>query len=479
MNQLPGRHARVRRILSRALLLSTLASALLLPGAAHAAAPTVIEDVVLVIDCAVTTDDGTLRMGALVPRDREVLGDLTFWAAGLDPETDPPTYFGFPNFTLRQISPTEFGGDFFVVEPATEREFLAPIDVRLASAGPVESFSVDDRFGNTVSRQTFGTEPMSVVSGTITIDGHTFDLTGCEATRGTAEVWQTAPTATMIDGTTVDVECTWEQGGVFARLAGSHDPLETAAMLFFETEDGFWIGGGEPTLTDSEFTGTFELDGGSPGSFTIDIAFAPSGVKSSYVQVIEDTRTRVTDEVLDAAGTLTVETEGGTLVLDAADASCQTLASDFHGVRRSSNAAVADAPPNDAPADAKAIGPGGAVSVRTDGAAAEGEVRSECVKVDNEEINAFVHTAWYTWTGTGRPVTFDTAGSDFDSAVAIYVADVDGGFMEVACSDTVFLEPLGATLQGRVTFASEAGTTYYVQVGGFLTESGHLRLKVS
>jgi hypothetical protein len=96
-------------------------------------------------------------------------------------------------------------------------------------------------------------------------------------------------------------------------------------------------------------------------------------------------------------------------------------------------------------------------------------------------------TLWYTVTGTGGDVRIDTAGSNFDTAVAVYVDDA-GGLSEIACNDDEpAFEPV-RTLQGVVTFPTEAGVTYYVQVGGFdfsfedpasSPEYGRLRLSVS
>jgi hypothetical protein len=83
-------------------------------------------------------------------------------------------------------------------------------------------------------------------------------------------------------------------------------------------------------------------------------------------------------------------------------------------------------------------------------------------------------------TGTGGEVTVDTAGSDFDTVAAAYVRDGSGSFAELACVDDVPLDPVGRTLQSAVSFPTTAGTTYYVQVGGFpgFQSYGQLRVAV-
>ena len=55
----------------------------------------------------------------------------------------------------------------------------------------------------------------------------------------------------------------------------------------------------------------------------------------------------------------------------------------------------------------------------------------------------------------------------------MYVRDGDE-LVEVACVDDLF----GDTLQARATVATEAGTTYLVQVGGFAGQFGRLRISV-
>ena len=91
------------------------------------------------------------------------------------------------------------------------------------------------------------------------------------------------------------------------------------------------------------------------------------------------------------------------------------------------------------------------------------------------------HTVWYRIVGTGGPVTVDTAGSDYDTIIAVYTADGSGGFTPVpdACVDDVGLDPIGVTLQSAVTFDTVAGTTYYVQIGGYPQSFPYGNLRVA
>ena len=100
-------------------------------------------------------------------------------------------------------------------------------------------------------------------------------------------------------------------------------------------------------------------------------------------------------------------------------------------------------------------------------------------RADGEvEALPFAHTAWWTFTGTGGDVTVDSAGSDFDTIIGVYVRDGDA-FEQVGCVDDVFdPDTEEGSLQSRVTVATIAGQTYYIQAGGFGDSAGTLRLRL-
>ncbi len=58
------------------------------------------------------------------------------------------------------------------------------------------------------------------------------------------------------------------------------------------------------------------------------------------------------------------------------------------------------------------------------------------------------HTVWYTVTGTGGSITVDTAGSDFDTVIAVYEGAPDES-ATVACVDDTPIQPIGRTHAGR------------------------------
>jgi hypothetical protein len=59
-------------------------------------------------------------------------------------------------------------------------------------------------------------------------------------------------------------------------------------------------------------------------------------------------------------------------------------------------------------------------------------------------------TVWYTVEGTGEEMTVDTTGSGFDTVAGVYVV--------------------------ALTFETMPDTTYYVQIGGFDGQYGHLKV---
>ena len=144
-------------------------------------------------------------------------------------------------------------------------------------------------------------------------------------------------------------------------------------------------------------------------------------------------------------------------------------------------------PTNDLPSGAKSLAIGGSANVQTKGASPDREAVFDCVIFEDENGAPFevpvANTVWYKFTGTGRSVTVDTAGSDFDTVLATYTAGPGGTFTPVAngCDDDVPTPPVGRSLQAAVTIPTVAGTTYYVQIGGFPDSAfpfGNLRVSI-
>ena len=84
-------------------------------------------------------------------------------------------------------------------------------------------------------------------------------------------------------------------------------------------------------------------------------------------------------------------------------------------------------------------------------------------------------TLWWNWSpAADGPVLLDTAGSSFDTVMAVYTGDALTSLQEVASVNNV-----GIRKQGYLTFDGQAATTYRIVVGGAdASQTGTLRLRV-
>lgn len=82
-------------------------------------------------------------------------------------------------------------------------------------------------------------------------------------------------------------------------------------------------------------------------------------------------------------------------------------------------------------------------------------------------------SVWYRWTApTGTAMTFSTAGSDFDTLLAVYTGTGIGALSQVAANNDGAEFPLSA-----VSFPAVAGTTYLIAVDGHDGAGGRLGLE--
>lgn len=85
------------------------------------------------------------------------------------------------------------------------------------------------------------------------------------------------------------------------------------------------------------------------------------------------------------------------------------------------------------------------------------------------------HTIWWRVVGDGSPVTIDTRGSAIDTVVAVYRGAPSGATL-VACNDDI-RSGTSANLDSEAVFNTDAGATYFVQVGcatGCATPEGNI-----
>lgn len=88
--------------------------------------------------------------------------------------------------------------------------------------------------------------------------------------------------------------------------------------------------------------------------------------------------------------------------------------------------------------------------------------------------NAGGSSVWYQWTApaTGS-VTFTTAGSSYDTLLAVYTGNTVNALSSLGKNDDV---DIGVVLSSTVTFSAVAGTTYKIAVDGWGGDTGTIVL---
>jgi hypothetical protein len=130
-------------------------------------------------------------------------------------------------------------------------------------------------------------------------------------------------------------------------------------------------------------------------------------------------------------------------------------------------------PANDDFANAQAIsGCAGSVAGSTFGATKEAGEPSH----DPSDSNSLSpsHTVWYQWQApASASTTITTAGSDFDTVLAVYTGSNLGSLTRVVFNDDV---QNGVIITSSVTFDANAGTIYLIAVDGWGGDAGTVNL---
>jgi hypothetical protein len=290
----------------------------------------------------------------------------------------------------------------------------------------------------------------------------------------------------------VDLHCSLDSavatGGLVASSRDRSDGTGSAFVdVFVEPKDSAAtvLSGGmdAPQITKQGMHATFEVaddaTGEVIGDATVSATFTVTD-SQHFVAIYQNGTQKGIFYTLGVVGTLSVSAGsiGYTFDLSGCDATAQSRRDFFHDPRPPMPGA--EAPGNDLPSAALAAGPGDQFLIRTDGAAVAPE--AECVQTFDEGPFSlpFGRTVWFKVAGTGRPITVDPAGSDFDTVVAAY--RVSGSSLEqLACIDDGS-GPLNTPKQMSVTIDTQVGATYLVQIGGIGdvpdSEFGRLRVKV-
>ena len=418
-------------------------------------------------------------------------GGFTFFEARLSDEFGPSAFLDYwtTNEPIGQPALTSdfeqsadvtwdggvLAGSIPLLDSSGDPAGSATFSATLTPSG--DPFPFDDEFrnGNQQFRFSGVSQPMDP-SGTLVVGDSTFSLETCFADETTQTVFQTNPNAAVFHGSSRDVGCELSNGDgdtgfLFATL--------NEGDVFFDvgvtSADGSTeLGGfGEDVMTDGVLDATFDVVDFQTGETvagggSLHLEIVGTGEPFEYLIKNATFRFAARGVTLDLEGTLTV----GDMTFDLGacvgiDGRTKEIGTFPQGPKPGGKV-----PANDLPGGAKLLTVGSRTSIATKGASPDREAAYECLTFEDGEDVFEVpvgHTVWYRIVGTGNPITIDTAGSDFDTVLAVYTSDGAGGFTPVpdACVDDVPVDPVGRSLQASVTFDTVAGTTYYVQIGGF------------
>jgi hypothetical protein len=480
----------------RVLVFAAMAALIIgsIPSITAAARATRSEDVQLIMSCVIESEEqGTLYLVAGVSAEYGAASVLYWWAPELDPYEQPPTLFSDGGTPAGTVDGASLSGSlplylYETGEPAGEGSFSASF----VDAGEPLSYRDVSQGSNARSVSEAFIQPLAV-TGSVQLPDATYDdLSECQAAREHYTFFGTNPDTRIERSSGIGLSCEWATDDLQVQMYASAGASGFAFGEIFVTDaTGNYAGFAEISLDEETFSASWELmsliQEGEISTAAVGGEIAGSAAAAATLMstgesghVFDRSRSQMFKffyEVFAVSGELTIVTPAGEVSLpmgdncfaNSADSQIRFSSPSGHGGRRLAN---------DQPADAEPIAIGDAVSVPTAGTEAAPE--ASCTIVSEEaggEVEIPLgHTAWWSFTGTGGDVTIDTAGSDFDTVLGVYVLQGEE-LVQVGCVDDVFEDP-EATLQARLTVSTEADVTYLIQAGGFGESTGQLELSV-
>ena len=431
--------------------------------------------------CEEPIDGGFVSMGLSSDTEFGDSASAEVWLDDAIPFEDPATWSGFgDSVNAGEGDPVVLSATLDFVDAEGEPAGTGTLDVTLTRVGDPVTFEGED-FGN-VTSHTVAVVQFLEGSGTLTLPDGTEITLSCGGEIVDESVFETSPHAFTANNEGVVIDCFWETEDGVATFFAVDDSFGFFADANLFTADLEIFQSGEPSgsIDATGVNASLELFDGLTGDpYTADAAadFTPIGDPVTSVITSENGKTRVVEQRLSVDGTLTFSS-GDTFTMD--DEACFANTFDAHDIFTNPSGPKPGATPvNDTPDGAIALEPGDRVTVNTSGTAFDPEVPiTTCPEGPFDDLG---HTVWYTVEGTGDVITVDTAGSHFDTVMAVYVMEGDE-FVEIACVDDVFFDPIGLTFQASISGPTEEGVTYWIQVGGFrqfdFAQSGRLKLTV-
>ena len=267
----------------------------------------------------------------------------------------------------------------------------------------------------------------------------------------------------------VSIDCHWQTPEAAADFFAVQDQSGFSSFTSLVTADQtlFDTGGSTGSLSATALTASIPLvDEITGDAYSAEAAatLTATGSPVTSTQLSQTIRRKLTEQALIPVGEIVFST-GQSFDLDQAHCRTESFNNQVIATSPGGPKPTGNAPANDTAAGAQVVKAGTKLTAQTGATAAQAEVQvgETCPEGLGDQ---FGHTLWYKVTGTGAPVTIDTAGSNFDTVIGVFQRD-DSAYTELACNDDVLSEPVGSTYQAALTFDTVAGQTYYIEVGGF------------
>lgn len=467
-----------RRSRAGAVGAAALVAALLVvlaPPGAQAARPTVLTSTSLGLACSERTATGVVDVGATAG------GDGTAFVAlrPLDSEPgDAPVLVAPEMRTLLVGSVLTAEGP--VLDGDGKEVGTGALRLELVF-GDVEQIREREQTGNRGTRVT-GSRSIVSAAGTVTLAGTSYAVSGCAGTRTELRQWFSAPDSIVGSGQSAVIDCVltredgWEMeiyGNAMTVDFFVHAP-ETGDVVL----DGFVHRDDQTALTAAGMLHPFrvhdsrsgELLGDSTGVVRATAVGAPHRIE----QVLQGGGVRLAVQDLAMSGELGLP---GGLSFSFEGCEAAAVTSRLRIALPAEPDTSRPAPAHDTPEAALALGPGAMDRVDLRTAAPGAEAPTSCLAAgERHQGEIWGRTVWYVFDGTGNEVTLDTAGSTFDSALAVYAVSGDG-LTEVGCADDTLVHRYVTVPQARLTVPTDVGVRYLVQAGGVLGEHGRLLLR--
>ena len=453
----------------------------LLPATMSAAKPTKYTDHAVEAFCEGPVDGGSVLASLVTSTQFGDGAGADVWLDPAIPFEEPPSMTGSTTAVERTEGPTDvlLEATFPVFDPDGVALGEAVLIATMTPVGDPEIIEPTPGKSNHHSR-THGTSQPLEGTASLSLPGLDLSLPACFGGVTDVDWFDTNPHSFVSSSKGVNVDCFWDSGdGTSASFFAFKDQFTSSwyASLTSPDVELFPTGQSTGSLSSTALAATIPLVDSHVAVATA--TFTNIGAPFTSTLISQDRRTMTTEQALAAHGTLRFDT-GDSFVMDAEH--CRASTFDSHTqINTPSGPKPGAAPVNDAPDGALRLTKKSKPNLLTGSTATEAEVPNTTCPAG--PFDAMGHTVWYTIIGTGGPITIDTSASNFDTVAAAYVPD-GGGLTEVACVDDVEFVPIGVSYQAVLTFDTEAGVEYYVQVGGFSNfftgdaESGRLKFVV-